>query len=499
MVLFRKSKRNTVKPSPYMTPTQQLAYTRKKRAEQYQEENPPFLTAMRYNGTGFTTTFVNGRDVTRGHIWGENPKDQYRSWNRRAKFNGVKDSLHHSKKALHKVFDRAYDKFDTAAHHKKNPSKQQAAEQQHNPRAVRLREHKSASLGVNHRASMLISKSKFFIGLTRSVSKHLHRTLERVTSPISEPLRNSAYEYPEMNDDEKQIITQWLSDSGDEQAPDIFNVLTTAELVRMKGATIDSIERIKTYHGPPPSPELKATELEEFLDEIKKGEPLDEIEEEAIPRPKCKDLVQYLGTNHSGFHLIKESDSDSTYLNPTNLSDYYDLPLIYPDAQAAEEDEQVIKDDDPEGYDSDVTSSFESSREDQFRLPQSYPPAQSLILYFRSCGLTLDQIAHKVSILDHDFLYSHSSPFIGGYRVPEYWDMDDSVFEKVAELARRPIEEWEVDGARDRFGKVYPETYKVLKGRMRDRGLTRLVRKTVENHLWHRCKRGERPHTDIIR
>jgi hypothetical protein len=474
-----------------MTPTQQFGYARKKRAERYQEENPPFLTAMRYNGTGFTTTFVNARDVTRGHIWGENPKDQYRNWGRRAKFNEVKNSLRHSKKNLHKIFDRAYDKFDTALHHKKNLSKQQASEQQHNLRAVRLHEHKSTSLRVNHRASsMIISKSKSFIGLTRSVSKHLHRTLGRVTSPIPEPLRNSLYEYPEMNDDEKRIITQWLSNSGGEQALDLFNVLTTSELVRMKGATIDGIERIKTYHGPPPSPELKATELEE---------PLNEIEEEAIPRPKCKDLVQYLGTNHSGFHLIKESDSDSTYLNPTNLSDYYDFPLIYPDAQAAEEDEQVTKDDDPEGYDSDVTSSFESSREVQFRLPQSYPPAQSLILYFRGCGLTLDEIAHKISILDPDFLYSHSSPFIGGYRVPEYWDTDDSVFEKVAELARRPIEEWEVEGARDRFGKVYPETYKVLKGRMRDRGLTRLVRKTVENHLWHRCKRGERPHTDIIR
>jgi hypothetical protein len=494
MGLFRKAERKTVKPSLWMTPTQQLAYAHKERVESYQAESSPFLTAMLYTGTGYTTTLVNGRDVTRGHIWAKKPNSQYRSRGRQAK-DEIKNSLRHSKKNFDKIFDRTHDKFDKAADRKKNTIHSQASKQQHNPRVVRLLDYKPSSLGIKHRASMLMSKSKPFTNLTRSVTKHFHRTLERVKSPISEPLNNSLYRYYEMNDEEKQLITQWLTEAGEDQALDLFNVLTTAELIGMKGATIDTIERIKTYHGPPPSPELKASvpEEPELL------EALDELEEE-VPRPKCKNLVQYLGTNHhSGFHLVKESDSDSTYLDPTKLSDFYNLPLIYPDAQAAEEHKEVIKDDDPEDYDSDDSSSDEGSREDQFRLPQSYPPAQSLILYLWGRGLNIDQIAHKMSILDHDFLNFHSHPVINGYRVPEYWDMDESVFDKVAEVARRPVEEWEVKGARDRFGKVYPEGYKVMKGRMRERGLGRLVRKTLENHLWHRCKKGERLHTDIIR
>jgi hypothetical protein len=171
--------------------------------------------------------------------------------------------------------------------------------------------------------------------------------------------------------------------------------------------------------------------------------------------------------------------------------------LIYPDAQAAEEHEEVINEN-ASDYDSDSSSHYDST-ENFFRPPRSHPPAQSLILYLRSRGLGISEIAHKIAILGQGFLYSHESRIINGYRVPEYWDMDDSVLEKLTKVARAPLEEWEVVGARDRFGKVYPEGYRVLKGRMRERGVRRLVCKTLENHLWYRCKRGERPHTDIIR
>jgi hypothetical protein len=291
-----------------------------------------------------------------------------------------------------------------------------------------------------------------------------------------------------MTDDEKHIISQWLSGAGEELGPDIFMVLTTAELVKLKGATIDTIERIKGYHGPPPSPEPEASEPGEFFDWI----------EEDVPRPKCKDLIRYLGMgSHSGFHLVKESNSDSTYLDPNNLSDYYNLPLIYPDAQAAEEHDDV-KNDGASGYGSDDSSHYDST-ENIFRPPRSHPPAQSLILYLRSRGLDISEIAHKIAILDQDFLYTHESRVINGYRVPEYWDMNENVLEKLTKVARAPLEDWEVVGARDRFGKAYPVGYKVLQDRMRERGVRRLVCKTLENHLWYRCKRGGRPHTDIIR
>jgi hypothetical protein len=292
-----------------------------------------------------------------------------------------------------------------------------------------------------------------------------------------------------MTDEEKQIISRWLNGADEGLGPDIFRVLTTAELVKLKGATIDTIERIKAYHGPPPTPEPEASEPEDLFDWI---------EEEDVPRPKCKDLIRYLGAgSHSGFHLVKESNSDSTYLDPNNLSGYYGQPLIYPDAQAVEEHEEVNNDDKSE-CDSDDSSSYDST-ENFFRPPRSHPPAQSLILYLRSRGLDIGEIAHKIAILDQDFLYTHESRIVNGYRVPEYWDMNENVLEMLTEVARAPLEEWEVVGARDRFGKLYPEGYRVLKGRMRERGVRRLVSKTLENHLWYRCKRGERVHTDIIR
>jgi hypothetical protein len=287
------AERKTMPPSPFMTPTQQLNYARKKRQERYAEEHPEFLTAMRYHGTGFTTTwgrdpnerahrtFVNGREVTRGSIWVATSNDQHRGRGRRpqTKFEQVKKSLRRSKRQFDKIFDRAHGKLDKATHRKKSNG-QLAPKQQHNPRVVRLLEHKPSSLGLRHRASIFMSKSKSLGNLTRTVNtvtKRLYRPFERTTTAIADPIHTFYDDYDNMTDEEKHIIAQWLSGASSGLGPDVFKVLTTAELLRLKGATIDTVERIKTYRGPPSSPEPGASEPEDLLDWI---------EEEEDPRPK---------------------------------------------------------------------------------------------------------------------------------------------------------------------------------------------------------------------
>lgn len=180
----------------------------------------------------------------------------------------------------------------------------------------------------------------------------------------------------------------------------------------------------------------------------------------------------------------------STFEDPINLSDYYDIPLIEPDkTYRVAEVEPPIELDEDSSSDGDPYQTTQNT----FKSPRRYlPPSHYLILFLHGKSYPLGAIVGILSDIDPKWLFQNQNQCFKNLRVPELPDFSDELVEKIKREYKRDIEYWEFDGARDEHGRVYSTSWKFLKRRKAERELIRLVEKVVENHFWWRCGNGHR-------
>jgi hypothetical protein len=163
--------------------------------------------------------------------------------------------------------------------------------------------------------------------------------------------------------------------------------------------------------------------------------------------------------------------------------------------------EALLQDSDDEdgGYVTDDNVSLSEEEEaTQFRPKRSHLPAQSLLLYLHGKGEFIPSTVCKLSTLSPTFLYNSTSPWWNGYRIPEYWQFDDSIAKKIFEIAKRDLEEWELASARDRMGRTYPKAWKDSKRRLSEAALRKWCLRIVESFFYWRLQDGMVLNIDVL-
>jgi hypothetical protein len=312
---------------------------------------------------------------------------------------------------------------------------------------------------------------------------------------LRKPFPNFKGEY--LDEDDEESILLWISGTDEDEGPNLFKIISTAELIKSNGANFDTHIN---YHGvPPPSREPEPQKQQMRLQkQIQKqlqmqGQENDigALPEEMEPKRKYKDLVKYLGTELPGLYISKDFQSTLPYFDRNNVSDYYEIQLI------GEEHEAIDSKYDPEPPRWDAN--YYDARAEMILEKRSVPPGQSIVLYLRSRGFTIFDIALKIVHLDPEFLYKQTKRTMrNGYCVPEYWKMDETVLPKLRRAAPAPLLRWEQPGALNCEGLPFPPLYKQAKAKLRERAVRRWVSNVLENHLCYRLYCGYRPHTDLI-
>jgi hypothetical protein len=359
--------------------------------------------------------------------------------------------------------------------------------------------------------SKLKRQASMFLTTSQSISNNF---VNFVKNRFPRPATPDPVYYPivtyDMPEEQMEAISRWISNAHEgEEDPtnrDLFKVITTAQLLKMKGADMDTIERLHRYHGPPSTPvpeenhEAPTAAPEADGEEQLDGEEpyLEELEEEYEIPPKRKDLIKYLGLESTSLHIMK--DPTYAYDDPANLSDYYKISVNCSDEDLLEELEdlkiprwegpEADPDYNPRDYD-------RPARTDWMPAPRTHKPSHSIILWLWIRGHSNHKIAQTIQPLDSYFLYDFSGHVWKGLFIPNYTEMSNEIIEKLHALAPASLHEWEVPGALDRHGKEFTDTYKDLRNRQCIRNLMVLIEKVITNHFFYRIRRGHIPYGDI--
>jgi hypothetical protein len=483
-------------PSPYMTPSEKLRYARHKRAGVNDGQ-----TIHNYDPKKYKIALrprSPERDPTRGGTREVGlPIDPKTTRER------IKESFLQSKLIIDDVLWRVHDKVDTVTGRKPNEAYLRQASKyfkhKHYPQSNDNADHEFSTLHkLKHQASMFIERSTTFAHFAQSLRQHSQNLAddgsevgEQYPTLLHKPFPNFEGEY--LNENDEESILLWINGTDEGEGVDLFKIISTAQLIKSNGANFDT--RINNYHGPPPSPEpepeKQQLQLQKQMQMQGQEEDVGALPEEMEPKRKYKDLIKYLGTELPGLYISKDFPSASPYFDRNNVSDYYEMQLI------GEEHEEIDSKYDPEppSWDAD----YYDARAEMILEKRSVPPGQSLILYLRSRGFDIYDIAIKIVHLDPEFLYKQTKRTMrNGYRVPEYWNMDETVLPKLRRAACAPLLRWEQPGALNCEGVPYPPLYKQAKAKLRERAVRRFVVNVLENHLCFRLFCGYRPHTDLI-
>jgi hypothetical protein len=368
------------------------------------------------------------------------------------------------------------------------------------PRSDRTDNHGvSAPSKLKRQASMFLTTSQ---SISNNLSNFVSNRFPRAASPDPVYYPIVTYDMPE---EQMEGISRWISNAHEgEEDPtnrDLFNVITTEQLLKMKGADMDTIDRLRRrrYRVPPPTP-VPPEDLEADREEQLDGEEPypEELEEEYKIPPKRKDLIKYLGLESNSLHIMK--DPTYAYDDPANLSDYYKIPLNCSDEDLLEEleDLKIPSWEGPEADpDYDPRDFDRPARTDWMPAPRTHKPSHSIILWLRGrCHSNL-KIAQTIKLLDSGFLNDFSGHVWKGLFIPEYTEMTDQIIEELCKRAPASPHEWEVPGALDRHGKEFTDTYKDLRNRQCIRNLMVFTEKVIANHFCYRIRRGYIPYGDI--
>jgi hypothetical protein len=358
---------------------------------------------------------------------------------------------------------------------------------------------KTSCGNTKRQASVFLTTSQ---SISNNLSNFVNNRFPRAASPDPVYYPIVTYDMPE---EQMEGISRWISNAHEgEEDPtnrDLFNVITTEQLLKMKGADMDTIDRLRRrrYRVPPPTP-VPPEDLEADREEQLDGEEPypEELEEEYKIPPKRKDLIKYLGLESTSLHIMK--DPTYAYDDPANLSDYYKIPLNCSDEDLLEEleDLKIPSWEGPEADpDYDPRDFDRPARTDWMPAPRTHKPSHSIILWLRGrCHSNL-KIAQTIKLLDSGFLNDFSGHVWKGLFIPEYTEMTDQIIEELRKLAPASLPEWEVPGALDRHGKEFTDTYKDLRNRQCIRNLMVFTEKVIANHFCYRIRRGYIPYGDI--
>ena len=359
--------------------------------------------------------------------------------------------------------------------------------------------------------SRLKRQASMFLTTTKSISNNLRNFISNI---FPRPATPDPVYYPivtyDMPEEQMEGISRWVNNAHEgEEDPtnrDLFKVITTAQLLKMKGADMDTVERLRHYRVPPSTPvpqenrEALAAALETDREEQLDGEEpyLEELEEEYEIPPKHKDLIKYLGLESNSLHIMK--DPTHAYDDPANLSDYYKISVNCSDEDLLEELEdlkiprwegpEADPDYNPRDYD-------RPARTDWMQPPRTHKPSHSIILWLWSRGHSHHKIVQTIQLLDPSFLHDFSGHVWKGLFIPEYTEMTDGIIEKLRVLAPAPLHEWEVPGALDRHGKEFTDTYKDLRNQQCIDNLMKFTERVITNHFFYRIRRCYISYGDI--
>lgn len=308
-------------------------------------------------------------------------------------------------------------------------------------------------------------------------------------TPLAEQLPNSL-QVEDLTPRQRKRIESWVGGTIDSDpkeytlnANHVFNALTTAQLIKLRGAMIDSTEVFTRYHVPNSTPNRER-------DESDRLHGLRELEEEQTRRYRRKDLATYFGVPTHGLHILFDGIPDEAYDDPSNMSDYYDLPLIENPQHIQTKFADIIYRDDNRDYDSDGCSTYDQEQNYFLTVKENNSPAESIILYLRGTGMSIAAITDKMLQLDPAFLFECHFHVTKGIRFKYHTQIKEHDLKVYWEVAKNPSpEQWELPGAKDPQGKVYPKAYRDMMMRQtRTKRLSGMVKNVIENHLYYRMK-----------
>jgi hypothetical protein len=223
-------------------------------------------------------------------------------------------------------------------------------------------------------------------------------------------------------------------------------------------------------------------------------------DEEFATKYQSKDLRTII-VPYSGFYIMAPDGVQTVLDVDTNISDYYQLPLIDPMIDEDEFDVVSMRPRtspfSPLNYDSSDDSEADyDSEENILQRPRSQPPSQAIIHYLTYKGQPLSSITSLLAPLDADFLYTQTSRWFRTIRIPEVHELNDAMMAEVLAVCKAEKQWWEEEV--DQQGKVIPQALRIMQGKMRERQVGQLAKVSVENYFWWRL-RGEMVHGTVPR
>lgn len=324
-----------------------------------------------------------------------------------------------------------------------------------------------------------ISSSK---SATSSISRSLTRSMSALFPDDEEPA-NALLEQSEATfREESEHMARWFDNAADEfDADHVLVALTTAELKRLEGKTVEGIEYLKNeYQMPPPS--RAPSEDGDWEDEV--DQYLTDNSTDS-PHTNCKDLRKIFGP-YPGFYIVGENANVSSFDLANNLSDYYNIPLIEPVPKWGSN--HIKYDDDDDNLSTSSTAVSATSSDDAyelinmtFRAPRSQAPGQALIVYLMFHGTPMSKICEMLGTLDIDFMHKLESRWWKLDRIPEHSQLNDDIVMKVLQIAKARPRYWESE--RDIDGFHIMPAIQGFHTRMRNEELTLLAMKCLENYF----------------
>ncbi|KAE9377827.1 hypothetical protein N431DRAFT_478983 [Stipitochalara longipes BDJ] len=367
-------------------------------------------------------------------------------------------------------------------------------------------------------------------GLLRQVSSYLlsNPTLTNISTyvgdrwhknPVDANLQPSDIEmkgtWVDLTEEQEQKISNWVERGHEGETeptkPSESATVTADRLFSMEGASIDMIERIIRYRGPPPTPTPSISGYEESEDVAPEDEKLEdeglddkgpedeepededawisdsEDEAEEVIQPVRKNLTMFLGADDkTGLHLVKDPHT-STYHDPaTNLSTIYNEPLVLSATLTSEELEQYKRPAFAVGRSSDAAGFLPA--------PRTHSKAShSVVLFLRSRGMDINQIGAEISIIESEFRYDCDSRYYKGIFIPEYHAMTMETVTQLQKVAPEFLPDWYFPGALKQDGKPYSQEEINLELRERWADIDYLVQSVIENHMYYRLCNGYIP------
>lgn len=166
------------------------------------------------------------------------------------------------------------------------------------------------------------------------------------------------------------------------------------------------------------------------------------------PQTIHQDLARILGTRNYGIQVVG-TNLPITHDTIENMSDYYNMPLIelaepvepFQIPQGTEENESIgVNVNDAEGQ----SKKVKAGNTDLVFLPKQTQPASfSLVLFLTGKGLPPSDIVDIILTLDYKFLDGWDSRWFNGCRIPEHWEMNNAMVEKIKVLCKAPEYWWE--------------------------------------------------------